>query len=136
MTISVLDFYRKIEDASSKNPFTPVLHDPVFYILSYVNGKVKELTLKLSGEVEYPLVVSKDFEIESYKSYIIITDYLLGEQGDNVRKKWGLSKEDFRELIFEMYFALIKEHSTCNCIKRAFLVLLGIWKFFAGRKIK
>ena len=137
MAISVIDFYRKIEDKSDRNPFNLLLQSPTFYILSYVDGKVKELTLRLKGEVECPVITSlKDFETEGYKNYIIITNILLGEEGERVRKSWGLTKEDFRELIFELYFALIREHATCGVFKKALLVLIGMWKFFVGRKLK
>ena len=137
MVINVFDFYRKIEDKSDKNPFSPVLQNPTYYILSEVNGKVRELTLKLKGEVECPIITSlKDFEVEGYKNYTIITNFLLGEEGERVRRSWGLTREDFKELIFELYFALVKEHTTCGIIKKGLLVFLGMWKFFIGRKLK
>ena len=137
MTISVIDFYRKIENKDDRNPFSPVLQSPTFYILAYVNGKVRELTLKLSGEFECPSLDSfKDFNIESYRNYIIIANFLTGEGGERAKRSWGLSEEDFRELIFELYFILVKEHSTCGWFKRALLVLLGMWKHFVGRKLK
>ena len=137
MAISVIDFYRKIEEKSDRNPFNLVLQSPTFYILSYVNGKIKELTLKLKGEIDCPIISSlKDFETEGYKNYIIITNFLLGEEGEKVRINWGLSKEDFRELIFELYFTLVKEHAACGIVKKAILMLIGMLKFFIGGKIK
>ena len=137
MAISVIDFYRKIDSKNGRNPFIQALQDPTFYILAYVNGKVRELTLKLSGEFECPSLDSfKYFNIESYRNYVIIVNFLLGENGEKVRKSWGITKEDFRELIFELYFILVKEHSTCGWLKKALLVVLGMWKFFIGRKIK
>ena len=136
MAISVIDFYRRVEGRGIGNPFMEALESPVFYILSRVNGKLRELTLKLSGEVKCPSLNSfENFEVESYRSYIIITDFLLGENGENVRRRWGLSKRDFRELIFKLYFALIREHSTCNWMKKVILLSLGVWKFFE-RKVK
>lgn len=134
MAIDVLDF--SIEE-DKVNPFAIVLHDPIFDILAYVNGNLRELTLKMSGEVTCPEISSlKDFEFESYRNYLMITEFLLGEQGENVRRNWGLSKDDFRELIFEMYFTLVKEHATCGFFKKALLIFIGIWKFFRGRKLR
>ena len=134
MAIDVLDF--NIEEGNV-NPFAIVLHDPVFNILAYVNGSLRELTLKMSGEVTCPEISSlNDFEFESYRSYLMITEFLLGEQGENVRRSWGLSKDDFRELIFEMYFTLDEEHSTCGFFKKALLIFIGICKFFRGRKLR
>ena len=135
LAISVIDFYRKIEDKETLNPFIGALQDPTFFILAYLNGRVRELTLKLSGEFKCPSLRNfKDFEIESYRSYIIITEFLLGENGERVRKAWGVTEEDFRELIFELYFCLVKEYSTCGFFKKVFLIFVGIWKLFAGRK--
>ena len=136
MALSVIDFYRRVEARGTANPFIEALESPVFYILARVNGKLRELTLKLSGEVKCPSLNSfEDFEVESYRSYMMITDFLLGEHGENVRKRWGLSKGDFRGLIFKLYFALIREHSTCGWFKKVILLLLGVWKFFE-RKVK
>jgi hypothetical protein len=136
LAISVLDFNKEIEEQDS-NPFLLSFHEPIFNILAYVNGKFKELTIKMSGEVECPSVKNlKDFDLESYRNYIIITEFLLGEHGQRIRESWGLSKEDFRELIFELYFALVREHATCNSFKKALLLFIGIWKFFIGRKLR
>lgn len=135
MTINVIDFYRKVEEKGIKNPFIESLENPIFYILSRVNGKIRELTLKLSGKVECPPLDSfKDFEVDSYRSYLMITDFLLGENGESVRRRWGLSKGDFRELIFKLYFILVREHSTCGSFRKVILLLLGMWKYIMGRK--
>ena len=135
LTISVLNFYSRTKE--SKVAFPKVLHSPTFYILAKVDGKLRELTLKLSGEVKCPpLKDQKDFSAIGCRDYLIITDFLLGENGERVRLSWGLTKEDFRELIFELYFALVKEYSTCGVLRKSFLLLFGAWKFFMGRKIK
>jgi hypothetical protein len=91
----------------------------------------------MAGNIECPsLGFFKDFNIEGYRNYLIIVNFLLGENGERVRIAWGLTKEDFRELIFELYFILIKEHATCGLFKKGMLVLIGLWKFFLGRKLK
>ena len=136
MSIRVLDFNKEIT-VEDNNPFLQVLHEPIFNIMVYVDGKFRELTLKMSGEVKCPdLKTLKDFNLESYRNYLIIVDFLLGEFGERLRESWRLSKEDFRELIFELYFCLIKEHTKCGILKKAFLVLIGLWKFYAGRKLR
>lgn len=135
MAISVYNFYSNIKSAD--NPFLQVLENPTFYILVKLNGKMRELALKMSGDVKCPPIkVAGDFEIESCRNYLVITDYLMGEYGDRVRESWGLSKEDFRELVFELYFCLVKEHSKCGIFKKALLILFGMWKFFVGKVIK
>ena len=136
MTIQVLDFNKEIT-VEDNNPFLQALHEPVFNIMAYVDGKFRELTLKLSGEVKCPIFKGlKDFDSESYRNYLIIADFLLGEHGQRLRESWRLSKEDFRELIFELYFVLVKEHSTCGFFKKAFLIFVGICKFYMGRKLR
>lgn len=136
MTINVLNFYSDIKEEGVK-VLPKVFHSPTFYILAKVDGKLRELTLKLSGEVKCPaLKDQKDFDINGCRDYLIITDFLLGENGERVRLSWGLTKEDFRELIFELYFALVKEHSTCGIFRKSFLLLFGTWKFFMGRRLK
>ena len=136
MAIDVLDFY--IEDSKgSANPFLIELHEPTFCILVRSQGKIRELVLKMSGDVKCPSLNDlKDFVLESYRNYLIITEFLLGEQGQRVRESWGLSKEDFRELIFELYFCLVSMHSRCSVLKKAFLILVGLWKFHLGRKLR
>lgn len=137
MTIRVIDFYRRTDKKNGRNPYIQELEDPTFYILSYVNGKVRELTLKLSGKFECPLLDTlRDFDIESYRNYIIIVNFLLGEDGEKVQRSWGITKKDLRELIFELYFTLIRVHATCGWFKKALLIAVGMWKFFMGRKIK
>ena len=136
MSIRVLDFNKEIT-VEDNNPFLQVLHEPVFNIMAYVDGKFRELTLRMSGEVKCPIFKDlKDFNLESYRNYLIIVDFLLGEFGERLRESWRLSKEDFRELIFELYFCLVKEHATCGIFKKAFFVLIGLWKFYAGRKLR
>ena len=137
MTINVIDFYREKDGESLHNPFLLSLQGPTFGILADVDGKRKELILKLSGSVEYPSTKGlKDFDAESYGNYIIITNFLLGENREILRQNWGLSKEDFRELFFELYVCLLKEHTTCGLFKKALLMFIGLWKFYAGRKLK
>jgi hypothetical protein len=136
MAIKVLDFNKEIEEQDN-NPFLQTLHEPIFNIMVYINGKFKELTIKMSGDVKCPDIKNlKDFDFESYRNYLIITDFLLGEFGERLKGSWGLSKEDFRELIFELYFCLVKEHTTCGILKKVFLVFLGLWKFYVGRKLR
>lgn len=137
MIVSVLDFYRKETEEGIGNPFLTTLHEPIFFIVVNLDGKKRELVLKMSGDVECPPVKNvKDFEFESYRNYLIITNFLLSEQGNKIRLHWGLSEEDFREFIFELYFCLVNNYSTCGMFKKAFLVLLGLWKFYAGRKLR
>ena len=137
MAISVLDFYKEKDGKDTKNPFLTSLHEPTFVLLVKANGKIKEFVLKLSGEVKCPSVCGlKDFELESYRNYLIITDFLLGENRDKLRQRWGFTKEDFKELIFELYFCMIKEHAPCSLFKKMLLILIGSLKFFVGRKLK
>ena len=76
-----------------------------------------------------------DFEVEGYRNFLMITDFLLGENRDIIRKKWGLTKEDFKELIFELYCTLLRRYTTCGIFRRAFLYFIGILKFYMGRKL-
>ena len=132
MTINVLNFYSNIKN----NENLKVFHSPIFYILVKVNGKLRELTLKLAGEVRCPAIkAQEDFKFEGCRDYIMITDFLLSNNGERVRGSWGLTKEDFRELIFELYFTLVKEHSKCSTFRRACLLLFGVWKFFIGKRL-
>ena len=134
MTIAVIDFYRNI--GKKQNIFATSLKDPVFYILSKVNGRMKELTLKLTGDIRFPdFSRLKDFEVEAYRNYYIIVNFLLGEKKDVIRESWGLTKGDYKELIFELYCALLKNHATCGVVKRGFLYVIGIWKFYFGGKL-
>ena len=129
MALNVIGFYRK-----GRNPFASYLIDPTFYILVSRNNKVKEFTLKLSGRYYYVTHSDlRDFKAEEYKNYTIITNFLLGDNKERVRDSWGLTKEEYRELIYSMYFFLVKSHSTCGWLKRNFLLLIGFVKFKLGR---
>ena len=135
MTIAVLNYYRRTQD-KKVNPFLSVLHSPIFYILAKVNGKTRELVIKTSEDIECPRTAAlTDFQIEGYRNYLMITDFLLGGNGEIVRRKWGLSKEDFKELIFELYCALLRNYTVCGIFRRACLYLIGMWKFYMGRKL-
>lgn len=137
MTINVIDFYREKDGEGLNNPSLLSLQGPIFGILADIDGKRKELVLKLSGSVEYPLTKGlKDFDADSYGNYLIITDFLLGENREILRQNWGLSKEDFRELFFELYVCLLKEHTTCSLFKKALLMFIGFCKFYIGRKLR
>lgn len=136
MSIKVLDFRKEI-GAEDINPFLKVLHDPVFNILARVNNKLRILTIEMSGDVECPSIKDlKDFDINGYRNYVVIVDFLLGEYGQKVRESWRLSKVSFRELIFALYFCLIKEYAKCGFLKKAFLIFVGLAKFYIGRKLR
>jgi hypothetical protein len=135
LKIGVLNFYRNRESRELSNPFISILKDPTFYILACFDGKIKELALEMAGDIECPTLNGfKDFRIEGYRNYLIITNYLLGENGERVRLAWGLSKEDFRELIFELYFTLVKEHTTCSLFKKGILVFIGLLRFYFRKR--
>lgn len=135
LAIVVLDFYRRPE-GKVVNPFLSVLHSPIFYILVKVNGKIRELVIKTSEDIKCPRTGAlRDFQIEGYRNYLMITDFLLGENREIVRRKWGLTKEDFKELIFELYCTLLNRYTTCGVFKRALLYIIGMWKFHIGRKL-
>ena len=139
MTINVLNFYIEKDKGSTSNPFKPMPENPTFIILAEVEGKKRELALKLSEGVKpIPIDVKKlrDFNLEGYRNYLIITDFLLGENKERLRQSWRLSKEDYRELFFELYFCLLREYATCGLLKKALLLLLGLCKFCIGRKLK
>ena len=122
---------------STSNPFSPLPEKPTFVILAEVEGKKRELILKLSEGIKCIEVDTnklRDFKTEGYRNYLIITDFLLGENKERVRQSWGLSKEDYRELFFELYFCLLKEYTTCGLFKKAFLAVIGLCKFYLGGK--
>lgn len=129
MTLNVIGFYRK-----GRNPFATYLLDPIFYILVSKDKKVKEYTLKLSGKFYYTVPNDlKEFKEEEYRNYKIITDFLLGDNKERIRDSWGLTKEEYRGLIFGLYFILVKNCTTCNWFKKGFLLLAGFLKFKMGR---
>lgn len=129
MTLKVIGFYRK-----GRNPFPTYLVDPTFYILVSKNNKVKEYTLKLSGRYYYVTSEDlKDFKPEEYKNYTIITNFLLGDNQKRIRDNWGLTKDEYRELIYGLYFLLIKNYSNCGWFKKSFLLFIGFLKFYLGR---
>lgn len=128
MTLKVIGFYRK-----GKTAFITYLIDPTFYILVSRNKKVKEYTLKLSGKYYYVTPGNlRDFKPEEYKNYNIITKFLLGENKDRIRDCWGLTKKEYRELIFGLYFLLVKQYATCGWFKKGFLLLAGFIKYKIG----
>lgn len=129
MTLNVIGFYRK-----GKTALITYLVDPIFYILVSKDKKVKEYTLKLSGKYYYVTPKNlRDFKAEEYKNFNIITKFLLGENKDRIRDSWGLTKEEYRELIFGLYFLLVKQYATCGWLKKGFLLLAGLIKFKIGR---
>lgn len=131
MALRVIGFYKK-----GRSPFPTYLLDPTFYILVSKDNKVKEFTLKLSGRYYYVTPRDlKDFGAEGYKNYTIITNFLQGENRDRIRESWGLSEEEYNKLIFEMYEALVREHSLCGCLKRHWLEFTGFLKFKLGRLV-
>ena len=131
MTFKVLDFYRKAEGI---NPFVPVLKDPSFCILINRDGKSRELILNLKGEFSYMSCPDLEcFEQEAYKNYNIITNFLLGENRENIRLNWGFTNEEYKNLIFELYKILVNSHSYYGWLKKKLLVLLGYLKFNSGK---
>lgn len=131
MTFKVLDFYRKAEGI---NPFVPVLKDPSFCILINRDGKSRELILNLKGEFSYMSCPDLEcFEQEAYKNYNIITNFLLGENRENIRLNWGFTNEEYKNLIFELYKILVNNHSYYGWFKKKLLVLLGYLKFSSGK---
>lgn len=132
MSLQVIGFYRRTKN---KNPFTTTLIDPIFYVLVSRNKKVREFTLKLSGKFSYVIPSDlKFFDTEAYRNYIIITDFLLGENRDKIRANWGLSTKEYRDLIFQLYFVLIKNHAKYGWFKKEVLVFLGKLKYYFGRR--
>ena len=129
MTLQVIGFYRR-----GRNPFSNYLVDPIFYILVSRNGKVKEYTLKLSGRFYYTIPKDlKYFKEEEYRNHKVITDFLLGDNKERIRDSWGLTKAEYRELIYGLYFTLVKNYTTCGWFKKGFLLLIGFLKFKMGR---
>mgnify|MGYP003314226984 CR=1 FL=1 len=131
MTFKVLDFYRKVEDV---NLFVSTLKDPTFCILVNRDSKSRELVLNLKGD--YPYVSYPDlecFEEEAYKNYMIISDFLTGDSKDSVRINWGLTNEEYRNLVFELYKLLVNNHSYYGWFKKKLLILLGYLKFNTGK---
>lgn len=129
--IKVLDFYRKKD---SINPFIPVLRDPSFCILVNENSRTKELILNLKGEFPYmncPDVES--YEEEAYKNYEIIRNFLLGENKELLRDRWGLTFNEYDKFIFELKKVLIENHSFYDWFKKKLLVALEFLKFCTGR---
>ena len=132
MSLKVIGFYRRIKN---KNPFTTALIDPIFYILVSRNKKVKEFTLKLSGKFSYVTPFDlENFEPEGYKNYNIITDFLLGENRDRIRANWGLTVKEYRDLIFQLYYVLVRSYGKGSWLKKEVLVLLGKLKYYFGRR--
>ena len=129
MTVEVIGFYKK-----GRNPFPTYLVNPNFFILTKKDKKVKEYTLKLSGKYYYVTPKDlRDFKAEEYKNYIIITNFLLGDNKERIRDSWGLTKEEYRDLIYGMYFLLVRNYATCNLFKKGFLLLKGFIKYKLGR---
>ena len=127
MQVKVLDFYRKVD---SVNPFTPVLTDPTFCILVNKEGKSKELILNLKGEYSYINCPDLEcYEEEAYKSYKIILDFLLGENKELLRERWGFTRKEYNKFVFELEKVLIDNHSFYGCFKKKLLILLGFLKF-------
>lgn len=129
MALKVIDFYRKT--GRKRSIFMAFLKDPVFYILVRINGKIKELTLKLSGDILCPSVPPLGcVDSEAHRNYMIIIDALTGKNRDRIRRDLGFSKREFREIIFQIYCILIFKHTTCSSLERVVLFLLGLWKFY------
>ena len=133
MSVAVLDFYQRKKNNKFPNKY--VYRDPVFYILAKVNGRLKELALKLAGDIKPPSTVGlKDFEEEAYICYTIIVNAFLSDSGEAIRVSWGLSERDFKDLIFDMYCVLVSKYSKCGFIKRFLLYFSGVCKFYFGGK--
>ena len=129
MTLEVVGFYRK-----GRNPLPTYLIDPTFYILTRNGKKVKEYTLKLSGRYYYVTPTNlRGFSAEEYKNYTIITNFLLGDNKERIKDSWGLSREEYKELIYGMYSSLIKNHSTYGWFKKSCLLFKEFLKFKIGR---
>ena len=132
MSVTVLDFYQK---RRNKFPNKFVTKGPVFYVLAKVNGRLKELALRLAGDIKAPSTAGlKDFEAEAYKCYVIITEVLLSDKKEAVMASWGLSERDYKDLIFDMYCVLVSKYSKCGFIKRFLLYFSGVCKFYFGGK--
>lgn len=134
VSVKVIGFYKRKDN---KSLFWTIILDPTFYILAQVNGKVRELVLRLSGR--YPYYVSSDFtdfEHEAYKNFVVISKVLLGDNGENIRVKWGLTKKEFKELIWGLFLTLLKNSATCGKFRKFILFVSGILKYYVGGKLK
>ena len=132
MALKVIGFYRRTKN---KNPFITALIDPMFYILVSRDKKVREFTLKLSGKFSYIMPHDLEgFDFEAFRNYNIITDFLLGENRDRIRENWGLTKQEYRDLVFQLYFVLVRSYSTFGWFKKEMLVFLGKLKYYFGRR--
>ena len=132
MALKVIDFYRK--SGRKRTIFMAFLKDPIFYVLVRLNGKIKELTLKLSGEILCPSSPSVPYvDPEAHRNYSVIIDSLTGKNREKIRKDWGLSKREFREIIFQIYCTFIFKHTICSKWERFVLFLIGMWKFYIGK---
>ena len=103
-------------------------------ILAEVDGKRRELVAGFpNGLKTLADIKVKDFEKDSFIGYKAILNLIKGEQGGRLRESWRLSDEDFKELPFELYLCLVREHSTCGILKKLFLIMTGLIKFCFGR---
>ena len=128
MTIRVIDFYQR---KKNKFPNKFVWRDPVLYVLAKVDGKLKEMALRLAGDIKPPSIINlKDFEAEAYCNFVVITNALLSDMRENIRQSWKLSERDFKDLIFDMYCIMVSRYCTCGFIRRFFLYLAGVWKYY------
>ena len=131
MSFKVLDFYRKTE---SINPFIPTLKDPTFCILINKDGKSRELVLNMKGNFSYIGQSDMDcFEDEAYKNFHIIVEFLSGDNKEFIRERWGLTKEEYNYLVFELYKILVNNHSFYGWFKKKLLIILGYLKFNSGK---
>ena len=64
---------------------------------------------------------------------MIISDFLTGDSKDSVRINWGLTNEEYRNLVFELYKLLVNNHSYYGWFKKKLLILLGYLKFNTGK---
>ena len=120
MSLEVLNFYTK--DKLSTNRYRNILmFGTTFYLLVKIGEDIKEFTLQVPKKYRYERICSyRDFVADKVTEYNVLVDFVKNGK-ELVTEKWGLSEEEYEELIEGLKSILIKDFCTCGALRKWFL---------------
>ena len=125
MAIKVFDFYTK-EKLNVNKKHNLLLSNALFYVLLEVNGKNKELSVQVPKKFHYERFYEyKDFTFNKVVEFSILSDYIKWNQ-DLMKSKWGLTEEDYYELITQLEYAFLHNYFVKGELFK-WPLLLGVW---------
>ena len=136
MTIKVHNFYTR--DKLSTNRYHNILmSSAIFYILCAKDGHYKEFSCQIPKKYHYENIFFNyvDFPQNKINEFNVLSDFIKNNKTALI-EKWGLSKDEYCELKYELKLCLIKAYSTCSFPRRVILEATVLFNLFVNRILR